>query len=277
MPFAARAGRGSAFCIGSARRRACKVGRPALDEDAIRWIEEHNPDIEFDWPKILEAKAPPAPPSDDVRARRGRRDKNERRRQPAAQKPASPRREPSEPDPAQAASVRTQNPWNRNLWNLEPLGTGTPPGTGTPGTPGTRIPGTVRTLRLLERRDLVEAFEQLTHPDAEETVEPPPMPARAVVRARAADTPARPICGAAGAHHRARRRSRAHRGASRPGRAVQSRYVGHRRGDSQRRRIVRAEDPRLRAALGLRRRRRSRRGGRRRRGAADGRDAPPTG
>jgi hypothetical protein len=32
-----------------------KVGRPALDEEAIRWIEEHNPDIEFDWPKILEA------------------------------------------------------------------------------------------------------------------------------------------------------------------------------------------------------------------------------
>ena len=36
-----------------------KVGRPALDEEAIRWIEEHNPDIEFDWPKILEAQPPP--------------------------------------------------------------------------------------------------------------------------------------------------------------------------------------------------------------------------
>ncbi len=34
-----------------------KVGRPALDEEAIRWIEEQNPDIEFDWPKILEAQA----------------------------------------------------------------------------------------------------------------------------------------------------------------------------------------------------------------------------
>lgn len=29
------------------------LGRPALDEDAIRTIEENHPDIEFDWPAIL--------------------------------------------------------------------------------------------------------------------------------------------------------------------------------------------------------------------------------
>ena len=29
------------------------LGRPALDEDAIRTIEESHPDIEFDWPAIL--------------------------------------------------------------------------------------------------------------------------------------------------------------------------------------------------------------------------------
>ena len=29
------------------------LGRPALDEDAIRTIEEQHPDIEFDWPAIL--------------------------------------------------------------------------------------------------------------------------------------------------------------------------------------------------------------------------------
>ena len=52
-----------------------KVGRPALDEAAIRWIEEHNPDIEFDWPKILEAQPPAAPPAEDARNRRGRRDR----------------------------------------------------------------------------------------------------------------------------------------------------------------------------------------------------------
>jgi len=51
------------------------IGRPALDEDAIRGIEEQHPLIEFDWPAILalreamppEDEAPPARP-----ARRGR-------------------------------------------------------------------------------------------------------------------------------------------------------------------------------------------------------------
>ena len=44
-----------------------KVGRSALDESAIRSIEERNPDIEFDWASILKEQPPPesapAPPS----------------------------------------------------------------------------------------------------------------------------------------------------------------------------------------------------------------------
>ncbi len=36
---------------------ALRVGRPAIDEDAIRLIEEHHPDLSFDWPKILESRA----------------------------------------------------------------------------------------------------------------------------------------------------------------------------------------------------------------------------
>jgi hypothetical protein len=38
-----------------------RVGRHALDEDAIRTIEEQHPDIEFDWPQILEAGTMMAP------------------------------------------------------------------------------------------------------------------------------------------------------------------------------------------------------------------------
>ena len=34
-----------------------RVGRPALDEDAIRTIEEQHPHIDFDWPQILEVGA----------------------------------------------------------------------------------------------------------------------------------------------------------------------------------------------------------------------------
>lgn len=33
-----------------------RVGRSALDEEAIRLIEEHNPDVEFDWTRILKGQ-----------------------------------------------------------------------------------------------------------------------------------------------------------------------------------------------------------------------------
>lgn len=39
-----------------------RVGRAALDEDAIRLIEEHNPDVEFDWTRILKGQDDPEPP-----------------------------------------------------------------------------------------------------------------------------------------------------------------------------------------------------------------------
>ena len=56
-----------------------KVGRLALDPVAIRAIEESNPDLKFDWGKILKVKPPPPPPDyerdgrDERRARRRRR------------------------------------------------------------------------------------------------------------------------------------------------------------------------------------------------------------
>lgn len=81
-----------------------KVGRPALDEEAIRWIEEHNPEIEFDWPKILESTPPPAPLTDEAKARRGRRIKTERR-SAAAERPAPQRAQPAKketPDRSEA-------------------------------------------------------------------------------------------------------------------------------------------------------------------------------
>lgn len=36
---------------------ATKVGRSAIDEDAIRALEERHPDLSFDWAKILESRA----------------------------------------------------------------------------------------------------------------------------------------------------------------------------------------------------------------------------
>ncbi len=37
-----------------------RIGRSALDEDAIRLIEEHNPDVDFDWTRILKSQDGPA-------------------------------------------------------------------------------------------------------------------------------------------------------------------------------------------------------------------------
>lgn len=60
-----------------------RVGRAALDEDAIRTIEEQHPGIDFDWPLILEVGPPPPPPPEhDRRVQRARR--KPRRPEPAA-------------------------------------------------------------------------------------------------------------------------------------------------------------------------------------------------
>jgi hypothetical protein len=48
-----------------------RVGRAALDENAIRLIEETHPDVVFDWTRILKSAPTPEPP--DSRDRRQRR------------------------------------------------------------------------------------------------------------------------------------------------------------------------------------------------------------
>ena len=75
-------------------------GRSALDEDAIRTIEEQHPDIDFDWPAIL-ALAEVMTPEDEAPARapqqqrqQGRRERNRDRRPP--QQPSASARPQSE-------------------------------------------------------------------------------------------------------------------------------------------------------------------------------------
>jgi hypothetical protein len=51
-----------------------RVGRAAIDEEAIRRLEEGHPEVTFDWPRILHASAHAAttgaaPPRDEPRAR----------------------------------------------------------------------------------------------------------------------------------------------------------------------------------------------------------------
>jgi hypothetical protein len=66
------------------------VGRAALDEDAIRLIEEYNPRIQFDWTRILKGQADPDEP------RAAPNERTESRRHPP---PAQGRREPRAPMP----------------------------------------------------------------------------------------------------------------------------------------------------------------------------------
>ena len=65
------------------------IGRPALDEDAIRALEEQHPHIEFDWPAILALREamPPEEEAEPARASKARR---------------PPRREPGRPSPPAA-------------------------------------------------------------------------------------------------------------------------------------------------------------------------------
>lgn len=59
-----------------------RVGRAPIDETAIRLLEQHNPDVQFDWTRIL--KAPPAA-EPGRRDARDSRDRDQRgRREPRA-------------------------------------------------------------------------------------------------------------------------------------------------------------------------------------------------
>ena len=81
-----------------------RIGRSALDEDAIRLIEQHNPDVEFDWTRILKGQDAPAearPPAPQDRHGRPRRDFSPR---PSARPPApieNPAKSSSLPAPAE--------------------------------------------------------------------------------------------------------------------------------------------------------------------------------
>ena len=77
-----------------------RVGRAPIDETAIRLLEQHNPDLEFDWTRIL--KAPPAAEAQGRRDARDGRDRDQRgRREPrAAQRPRSGAAPPSLQPPA---------------------------------------------------------------------------------------------------------------------------------------------------------------------------------
>jgi hypothetical protein len=212
-----------------------KVGRPALDQEAIRWIEEHNPDIEFDWPKILEA-TPPSAPSEEVGGRRLRRGRSER----------PERGDRPERRGAHQRSPETPHPPARPLREAPPL------------------PSAAASQPAMPPPE-EEALEQITHPDAEEKPLATTSAVESVLgreqlirfRARYAELQARII-------ERGGEPSRVEELRARSEGLDPDSWVTL----AEARKGLETFEPRigeLRAALGLKRRRRSRRGGRRHR------------
>jgi hypothetical protein len=228
-----------------------KVGRPALDQDAIRWIEEHNPDIEFDWPKILEANPQPAPPAEDqrgFRARRGRSDSPERGARP--ERRSVPRSAPSPVSTVEA--------------DLPPaVVVAAPP---LPAAPMERLEDDTPDLNEPEE----QALEQITHPDSEEALPETRSAVETVLgreqlirfRARYAELQARII--ERGGEPARLDELRAQAETLNPDTWVTL--------DEAQKGLAEFEQRtrEIRAALGLKRRRRSRRGGRRRRAGGAG-------
>jgi ribonuclease E len=221
-----------------------KVGRPALDQEAIRWIEEHNPDIEFDWPQILQSTPPPAPPAEDARGRRPRRGRTDR---PARNE----RSERPERRGAQRAPAQPPAPVEQGAAPLV--------------SPPAAAPDPEPLPSPFSAPFAEAALEQITHPDAEEA---PPVAQSAVenvlgreqlirFRARYAELQARII--ERGGEPARVEELRAQAEPLNPDSWVTA---------DEARKGVQDFEPKireLRASLGLKRRRRSRRGGRRRR------------
>ena len=102
------------------------LGRPALDEDAIRTIEEQHPEIEFDWPAILalsevmlhEEESPPQ--RQQPLPREGRRRRGERRQPASAREQSGERRRDINEPAGPVASADADDDFESGTEPLEP-------------------------------------------------------------------------------------------------------------------------------------------------------------
>jgi len=90
-----------------------RVGRSALDEAAIRQLEEGHPDLVFDWPRILQARSSPAA-AEPSRPPGGAADEGRRRMVRKAARTAGAAPPPAEPEtpipPAREPEPPVQHP-----------------------------------------------------------------------------------------------------------------------------------------------------------------------
>ena len=154
------------------------MGRSALDDDALRRIEQQNPDLEFDWPRILKGGgAPPTeprpaeprrfdrPPRSGVRPQsRGAAPATTNWGQTPVQPPAPPEEAVPMPEPPPAPEQQTPEP----AVTAAPDERGLTPLEGLPaeGTPAHEKLGEEGVQRLRQRYVDVRAriFERATEP-----------------------------------------------------------------------------------------------------------------
>ena len=106
-----RRGKGSRVLYWFRTPPGVKVGRSALDEDAIRLLEQINPDVEFDWTRMLKeppaqeqrppalspSKGPAMSPSKGPQPQQKRRDGSQRQPQPRRERDGERRAVPPAP------------------------------------------------------------------------------------------------------------------------------------------------------------------------------------
>ena len=99
-----RRGRGQRLLYWFRTPPGVRVGRAALDEEAIRLLETHNPDVQFDWARLLK-EAAPEPPRREREGRDAREGRDRDRRDRRDARPPRPR--PMETSAAAAPPLPT--------------------------------------------------------------------------------------------------------------------------------------------------------------------------
>lgn len=87
-----------------------KVGRVALDEDAIRLIEQLNPDVEFDWARMLKGQGQPATEPRLPADVRRQRDDHRRAPRPLQSAPGPPLVHTTPAEPAAETPIADSEP-----------------------------------------------------------------------------------------------------------------------------------------------------------------------
>jgi len=85
-----------------------RVGRSPIDEEAIRLLEEHNPDVQFDWTRILKDPVPAESPRRESRPSREGRDRRREPRGPQRPFDQAPAPIPQREEPAPSEEVEGQ-------------------------------------------------------------------------------------------------------------------------------------------------------------------------